>query len=913
MIKKTFKKLSRARKAASMHVYSNLSPRRAKKELRSRRKAEYLASLPKNPMKRFLYRLHPSRVFHYWFSREGAIMALKIVGVFAVILAILIGGLFAYYRRELSAISPEELAKRVQTTVTRYYDRNGVLLWEDKGSGDYKLVVQSNEINNNIKQATVAIEDKEFYNEGGVSFTGIVRAGWSNLTGGNTQGGSTLTQQLIKQVFFADQAQNRGLSGIPRKIKEIILSIEAERMYSKDQILTMYLNESPYGGPRNGVESAAQDYFGKPAKDLTLPEAALLAAIPQAPGLYNPRNTDPEANKALVDRQQLVLDDMAEQKMITKQQAEDAKKVNILAELQPEKPNTAKAPYFIAMVQQQLKAKLGDSVVGQGGLTVTTTLDYRAQQVVEQQIASLFSSYAPRAGGFDNGAVTVTDTKTGQIIALTGGRDYNYPGYGQVNEADAWLQQGSSVKPFVYSALMQNKTGTTYGGGSILTDVPLPQSIYATGNGQPLADWDHKYFGNMTIRNALGQSRNVPAVEAMYLNDKVNGNRATINTIQAFGDAGYCTNGPDQQVGLSAAFGGCGGKLYELANAYSTLGRLGVYKPSSFVLKVTNGQGQVVQQWKDDQAKQVIDPQIAYIIADILTDDNARAPLEGRNAPGFVIPGVKTGTKTGTSDFENHAKDLWFNSFSPAISTTMWLGNHDNSPLGNSFSASLGITVGKIVGPIVKDIYQPAGQWKPGDWYTQPQGIQRLSVNGGSDLYPSWYGKAKQQTTGSTVVFDSVSRKKATTCTPDRAKVNETVTTLTDPVTGKTTMTAPDGYDPNSDDTAHSCNDVHPFISLTATKSGSNVTMSALVTQGTFPLQTVQFLVNGAVVSTQSVSSNGTVTYDYTGTSGTYSAIVIDQGLYDSNATATLQTSSTPQIIYPNPGHRSRLTSALRG
>src|SRR6266702_5987983 len=314
------------RRVPGLSVYSNLAARRkTKADAKSRRKAEYLASLPKQPLKRLLYRLHPKRVFRYWFSREGAIMLLKLSGVGLIILAIVVAALFAYYRHELDAIRPSELAKRVQTSVTRYYDRNGVLLWEDKGDGNYRLVVGSGDINNYMKEATVAIEDKDFYKHPGVSLTGTLRATFSNITGGSTQGGSTLTQQLVKQVFFSDEAQDRGLSGIPRKIKEIILALEVERMYNKDQILTLYLNESPYGGRRNGVESAAQTYFGKSAKDLTLPEAALLAGIPQNPSVYNPYNVD--YNKSLVERQHLVLDAMADQGYITKQQAADAKKV----------------------------------------------------------------------------------------------------------------------------------------------------------------------------------------------------------------------------------------------------------------------------------------------------------------------------------------------------------------------------------------------------------------------------------------------------------------------------------------------------------------------------------------------------------------------------------------------------------
>lgn len=193
-------------------------------------------------------------------------MLLKIAGTGVLLAVILVGGLFAYYRKDLDTIRPEELSKRVHTTVTKYLDRNGKLLWEDKGDGDYKLVVDGNEISTLMKEATVAIEDKDFYKHGGVSFTGIIRAVINNYSGGSTQGGSTLTQQLVKQVFFANEAQQRGLAGIPRKIKEIILSIDVERMYNKDQILNLYLNESPYGGRRNGVESAAKTYFGIDAK-----------------------------------------------------------------------------------------------------------------------------------------------------------------------------------------------------------------------------------------------------------------------------------------------------------------------------------------------------------------------------------------------------------------------------------------------------------------------------------------------------------------------------------------------------------------------------------------------------------------------------------------------------------------------
>ena len=232
--------------ANRLSVYANLAnKRRLKKDKRSREKAEYLASLPKHPVKRFFYRLHPKRVFRYWFSKRGGLMALKILGVAIVVMIILIGGLFAYFRKDLDKIRPGELAKRVQTTVTKYYDRNGALLWEDKGTDNYKLVVEADKISDYLKKATIAIEDRDFYKHHGISISGLTRAMFSTASGRQVQGGSTLTQQLVKQVFFAEDADKRGLSGIPRKIKEIILAIEVERMYNKDQILALYLNQAP--------------------------------------------------------------------------------------------------------------------------------------------------------------------------------------------------------------------------------------------------------------------------------------------------------------------------------------------------------------------------------------------------------------------------------------------------------------------------------------------------------------------------------------------------------------------------------------------------------------------------------------------------------------------------------------------
>ena len=849
----------------ALNVYANLNNRRrSNRDYRTRRKAEYLATLPKHPVKRFAYRLHPKRFFTYWFSREGGIMALKIAGVGILLMVLLVGALFAYYRRELDAIRPAELSKRVQTTVTKYYDRNGQTLWEDKGDGDYKLVVKSEEIPENMKNATIAIEDKDFYKHAGFSFTGILRAALSNAQGeGATQGGSTLTQQLVKQVFFADESGDRGLGGIPRKIKEVILSVEVERMYNKDQILTLYLNESPYGGRRNGVESASKTYYGKPAAELTLAESALLASIPQLPGLYDPYNLD--GHKALLSRQHTTLDYMVEQGYIKPEEAAAAKKVNVLTTILPETDQfkDIKAPHFVQMVKSELETKLGKKIVGAGGLTVKTTLDMRAQVIVDTAVDKLFAGSLPRSANFDNGAATLVDTQTGQILALRGSRDYAYPDYGAVNASTAFIQPGSSIKPMVYAALFKQRDGTNYGAGSILADDPLPQSIYRTDDGKSVANFDNKFRGSITIRSALAESRNVPAIKAMY----IAGRDTTLDTIHALGDLSYCTQGVDSQVGLAASIGGCGLKQTEHANTFASIGRMGVYKPVASILEVKNAQGQVIQQWKDE-GKQVVDPQITYMLADIMSDDTARAPSFGRGAQGLNVPGVKTGTKTGTSNLGTKSKDLWMNSFTPKATLSLWVGNHDNRSMSNALSSIVGPTVGTIMKETHVNIFQPEGTWKTGDWFEVPEGLQKITVAGRSDWFPSWFNKSNSA--GIPMNFDKVSKKKATDCTPETAIISLSVTKSIDPITKKDRFLAPMGYDASSSDDIHSCDDIAPFVTGINYVNGRLV---ANVSQGTHALASAEFKVDGVVIGSEAVISSGEVSFAYNGT-GKKSVIV---------------------------------------
>ncbi len=882
------KKSSRSRK---LSVYSNLSHAlKTKKDATSRRRAQYLATLPKNPLKRLAYRLHPKRFWGYWFSKRGALMALKVAGVGLLLMALLVGGLFAYFRKDLDAIRPDELAKRVQTTVTTYLDRNGKILWEDKSDGNYKLVVKSDELSDYLKKATVAIEDKDFYKHGGVSVSGTLRALFNNLAGDSIQGGSTLTQQLVKQVFFADEAGNRGLNGIPRKIKELILSVEVERMYDKDQILTLYLNESPYGGPRNGAESGARAYFGVAAKDLTLPQAALLAAIPQNPSQFNPYLVS--GNEALIARQHTVLDNMADQGMITREEADTAKKFPIIDSLLPKEDRykNIKAAHFVLAVKSQLEAELGVATMGQGGLTVTTTLDLDIQNKLEEAMNTMFNSSKPITAGFSNGAATVEDTQTGQIVALMGSRDFAYPGYGQDNAATAYIQPGSTIKAFDYAQLFQQKPAgkANYGSGSVLADEKI-DSVY----GDPLFNADRKFLGPITVRTSLATSRNIPAVKAMA----ISGVKTTLDSIHDLGAPSYCTQGTETQVGLAAAIGGCGIKQVELVNAYASLGRGGVYKPQTSILKVTNNEGSVLQQWQEVAGKKVIDPQSAYIVSDILNDDVARRPLDGAFAIGMAIPGVKTASKTGTSDKGGFAKDIWMMSYSPALTMGVWLGNSDATILKNGNSLIPGPIIATLMEYAHKNVYAPQGKWKSGDWFTQPTGIQRV----GNELYPAWWNKSQGQSNAK-VTFDKVSKYKATACTPAGAKIELDVTKQTDPVTLKDVYTnVPDGYDGSKDDDKHSCSDVAPSISsasITSSVGPNTYTITVTVTAGTFALAGGSMTIQVGTTSLTAIPSSGstyTATYNATATgSQTVTATITDSGYYVGSGTKDLLFTKTP-------------------
>lgn len=874
---------------------------RAGREAKARKRAAYLSTLPKNRWKRLLFRLHPKRVIKYWFSREGAIMALKLTGVAIVALFLLLVGVFAYFRKDLpniKDISGNELGGSIT-----YYDRTGgTVLWQDYDAVK-RVAVTSDNISKYVKDATIAIEDKNFYKHGAFDVQGIARAGLNDVLnkGGTRQGGSTITQQLVK--LNMNWTQDRSIT---RKFKELILAVELEREYSKDDILTGYLNIAPYGNVQYGVESASQDYFGKSAKDLTLAEAAMLAAIPQAPSYYSPYGPD-YTKEDLVGRQHYIIDQMVNQGMVTKAEAEAAKAIDVAGGVRLAQPKYEgiKAPYFVLAAKEELEDKYGDETVQRGGWKVTTTLDMRLQSLAEQQITKGITQ-VKRQGG-DTAAFAAIDVKTAQMVAIVGGPDFNEPRYGQNNYTQQWIPPGSSFKPYDYAAMI-NFTENT-GAGSVLYDVQAPLEGYKCTNkarpkdgGNCLWDYDFRYPGPVTIRYALGGSRNVPAVKAMLTvgTNKVADLAKEMGLksgYKCFGDAARTQEIPCY---ASSAIGdGAYLHLDEHVNALATLSRMGQALPATYILKITDSRNKPIYEWKQPKAKQALKTDAAYIINDILSDPKASYLRNDRKFHNYK--GWKFAIKTGTT---NDAKDGLMVSYSTQYASAVWVGSNVPKEMSGSME--------NMTQPIVQGWMQgahdsslkPVNWEKPVDVKLMPAYVVRNKISSqaevvpspSQDLYPSWY-KAPGQQAAASQVLDKVSGKPATSCTPELAK--DTQSNANDNIFSADIFTGkrPGGGTAEGQDDVHNCSDAKPQLTLTA--PSSCVTLCAFtvtVTQGTHALNSEKFpgvvdlYVNGQKTQSQNVASSpSTVMFNYTPTAqGNMSveARVTDSVLYTSSMTA---------------------------
>ncbi|PIV47283.1 hypothetical protein COS21_00785 [bacterium (Candidatus Gribaldobacteria) CG02_land_8_20_14_3_00_41_15] len=639
---------------------------------RSQKKKYYLSKKrssfrigPVSPKKKFSFKnkKFSGRLWALLSNRK----VLKFLTIFT--LAIVIFGLIfvAWVSRGLP--DPNNLMERQIPQSTKIYDRTGeTILYEIHGD-EKRTLVNLNEIPDYVKWATIAIEDKDFYKHGGFSLWAMFRTAVTNILTGRKAGGSTLTQQFIKNAILSSEKT------YTRKIKEIILAYKMEKKFAKDEILQMYLNEIPYGSTAYGVEAASQKYFGKSVKDVNLAEAAILAALPQAPSRYS-ANRD-----LLIERQHYILDLMKERGYIPEAKAEAAKQFKL--EFKKQSDNII-APHFVMYVKEMLGEKYGEKMIEQEGLKIYTTLDLYKQKIAEEVIAAQAEKNEKNYEA-TNAALISLDPKTGQILAMVGSRDYfNDEIDGQVNVTTSPRQPGSSLKPVVYAAAFLRG----YTPDTVLYDVVTNFSVDPNNPYEP-HNYDSKEHGPVTIRKALAGSLNIPAVKTIYL-------AGIDNVLNLAADFGYTTLSDRSRFGLSLVLGGGEVKLIEHANAYSVFAREGLINPIAAILKIEDKNGKVIEEFKKPEEKRVLDPKVARMVNGILSDNSARAYIFGENN-WLTLGSRPIAAKTGTT---NDYHDAWTMGYTPSIVTGVWVGNSDNTAMKRGADGSV------VAAPIWHDFMQ---------------------------------------------------------------------------------------------------------------------------------------------------------------------------------------------------------------
>lgn len=578
-------------------------------------------------------------------ARKYSLYLLALVVLFTL-------GVFLYFSKDLP--NPDKIDKRDIIESTKIYDRTGNHILYDIHGEEKRTLIPFSEMPDSIKYATIALEDQSFYTHKGIKLTSIVRSALKDiLHRGASQGGSTITQQLIKNSILTKEKT------FTRKIKEVILSIEMEQKFSKNDILKMYLNEIPYGSNAYGIEAASQTFFGKHAQELSLDESALLASLPQAPSYYSPFGSHPEELKK---RQEYALTQMEKLGYITKDQADQAKSADVLAKLSPHRENIS-APHFVMYVKEYLENKYGKQALEEGGLKVYTTLDWDKQQAAEEAIKKGAELNVKKYKA-SNSALVAMDPKTGQILAMVGSKDYfDKTIDGQVNVAVRNRQPGSSFKPYVYLTAFQKG----YTPETMLWDVDTNFET-DTGKDYNPKNYDGKNRGPLEMKNALAMSLNVPAVETLYL-------AGVKNSIENAQKMGITTlNNPDR-FGLSLVLGGGEVTLLDHTSAYGTLATGGIYRPKTAILKVQDSSGKNLEEYKQTDGQRVIDEKYVGMLDYIMSTNDLRAPVFGKNNP-LAFSDRPVAAKTGTT---NEWRDGWTMGYTPSLAVGVWAGNNNNS------------------------------------------------------------------------------------------------------------------------------------------------------------------------------------------------------------------------------------------
>jgi 1A family penicillin-binding protein len=648
---------------------------------------------PKSRVKRAFQKVRNLR-------RRYKIIALILIVVFAAFVWLFWGMPLPSKLREQNAVS------------TKIFDRNGQLIYEiyaDKKRTPIKL----DELPDYVKQATISIEDKDFFKHPGFSITGMARAFYKTIFQSKLQGGSTLTQQLVKTTLLTPERN------IKRKIRELFLSLWIEATYSKEQILEMYLNEIPYGSTAYGIESASELYFNKSAKDLNLSEAALLAGLTQAPSRYSPFGSNPDAAKS---RQELVLKRMHEEGYITQEQLDEAK----AKEIKFSESTNIKAPHFALWIKEQLAEKYGDAVVEKGGLRVKTTLDLELQEFAQNAVATEVAKLTKQKVG--NGAALVTKPETGEILAMVGSKDYNAQDEdGKVNVIFSKRQPGSSIKPLNYALGIMDEKITA---STAFADVPTCFSVQGQAPYCP-DNYDGSFHGATQTRFALANSYNIPAVRALALN-------GLDNFIEFAQKMGITTFTDPSQYGLSLTLGGGEVRPIDLAQAFGVFATGGVKKPLTSILKVEDWNGKVYEEVDIDEIEgdRIIPEGVAFIISHILHDNGARSSAFGTGSFLNVSGHPEVSVKTGTT---NDRRDNWTVGYTKDILALTWVGNNDNEEMSGAVSGVSGAS--PIWNKIIKKALDKYEE-KSHAWPKQPNDVVGAQVCSTTGTLPvnGWEG-----------------------------------------------------------------------------------------------------------------------------------------------------------------------------
>ncbi|MDA3814883.1 MAG: PBP1A family penicillin-binding protein [Patescibacteria group bacterium] len=600
-------------------------------------------------------------------KKELFIKLLKFGGILLALGVLIMAMLFLYYIKDLP--DPGKINKRIINESTKIYDRTGEhILYEIHGE-EKRTVVPFDQIPDTVKYAAVVLEDQGFYSHHGIDFKGILRSLLKDVMKGSLeQGGSTITQQFVKNSILTSEKR------ISRKIKEVILAIEIEQKFSKDEILQMYLNEIPYGSNAYGIEAAAQTFFGVHANELSLSQSAFLASLPKAPTYYSPFGTHIDRLDA---RWKYALDRMADLGYITREQADEAKKEDVVSQISPTRENI-KAPHFVLYVKEMLVEEFGEEAMERDGLKVYTTLDWDLQQIAERVVREGVEENGEKYN-FSNAALVALSPKNGQVLSMVGSRDYfDEEIDGNVNVAVRLRQPGSSFKPYVYATAFSKG----YTPDTILFDV---DTNFSTNSGEPYnpKNYDNKNHGPLKMKEALGMSLNVPAVKTLYLA----GVNESINMAKSMGITSL--NQPER-YGLSLVLGGGEVKLIDHVSAFGVFANDGVKVDKTSILRVEDSKGEVIKNYISDQGEEVMDENVAREITGILSNNKLRESVFGTNN-ALVIPDRQVAAKTGTT---NEWRDGWLIGATPSLAAGVWVGNNDNSPMAQGADGSY------VAGPV---------------------------------------------------------------------------------------------------------------------------------------------------------------------------------------------------------------------